>query len=99
TRAHVRTAPVQGAYLRRRWLPPQRKLLQLVHASAIDRPLRAPVLVQDRPERLGEILVMAENRLAQAPCLPRADLPQRSVAAAVQDRRTRLEPVRSNRVE
>ena len=57
----------------------------------------APVLVQDRPQRLVEVFAVAEERLAQDAFLHRADLAQRAVAATVRDRRPGLEPVRADR--
>src|SRR3954447_19222371 len=66
--------------------------------SAADRGA-SPVLRENRPERLIEVLAVAQERLAQDALARRADLPQRAVAAAVQHRRPRLEPVRADRVE
>src|SRR4030095_15342530 len=58
-----------------------------------------PVFVENRPQRLVEILAVAQERLPQDPFLDRADLPQRAVAATVRDRSTRLEAVRSHDIE
>ena len=52
-----------------------------------------PVLVENRPEHLVEILAVLEERLAQHALLHGADLPQRAVAAAV------LEPPRAPRAD
>ena len=57
----------------------------------------APVLVEDRPQRLVEVFAVAEERLAQDALLLRAHLAERAVAATVRDRSPRLEPVRADR--
>src|SRR5688500_1833732 len=67
-----------------------------------------PFAVEDRPEDLVEILAVAEeraapeagrHRAAQDAFLPRADLPERRVAAPVLDRRARFEPMHADGLE
>src|SRR4029453_18560606 len=70
-----------------------------MNASAPDHALSSPVLVEDGPQRLVEILAVAEERLAQDAFLHRANLPQRAVAATVEDPCAGLEPVRVDGVE
>src|SRR4051812_24076469 len=73
--------------------------LCLVNLNAAHRTGGPPILVEDGPQGLVEVLAVAQERLAQDALLDGADLPQRAVAAAVGDRRTRLEPVRLHGVE
>ena len=61
--------------------------------------LGLPVLVENRPQRLIQVLAVLQERLAKDAFLHGADLPQRAVAAAVADRRARLEPVHADRLE
>src|SRR5262249_41281020 len=59
----------------------------------------APVLRENRPQRLVEAFPVAHERLSQDAFAHGTDLPERAVAAAVQHRRARLEPVAPDRVE
>src|SRR5438477_6696417 len=59
----------------------------------------APVGVDDRVERLIEVAPVAKERLAKQAFLDGADLLERAVAAAVEDRRARLEPANAHRLE
>src|SRR5687767_14710470 len=68
-------------------------LAGLMNASAPDGLGAAPVLVQDRPERLIQILTVSQERLPQDPLLCCADLPQGTVTASVGDGGARLKPV------
>src|ERR1043166_7181537 len=84
----------------RLWSVPRRTMPASVDDGGSPTQLRAsPVLGEDRPERLIEVLAVAQEGLAQDPLARGADLPQRAVAAAVQDRRACLEAVRANRLE
>src|SRR5215203_533584 len=49
---------------------------RLVNLRPPHRLATAPIVVEDRPQRLIEILPVAEERLAQHALLHRADLPQ-----------------------
>src|ERR1043165_377780 len=70
-----------------------------MHARAPHSALRSPILVQDRPQCLVEVLAVAEERLAQDAFLHRADLAQRAVAPPVEDGGAGLEPVSLDDVE
>src|SRR6476646_12083759 len=61
--------------------------------------LSTPVGVEQRVERLIEVPSVAEERPAQNAFLHRAQLLQRAVAAAVQDRGARFEAMHAERVE
>src|SRR5262249_33706203 len=52
-----------------------------------------PILVDDRPQQLIQVLAIAKERLPQHALAPGAELAQRAVAAAVQRRRTRFQPM------
>src|SRR5204863_6357345 len=58
-----------------------------------------PVFVQDRPERLIEILAVLEERLAKQSFLHGAHLLERAVSASVAHRRACLQPVNADGVE
>src|SRR5262245_42860121 len=58
-----------------------------------------PVFVEDRPQRLVEILAVLEERPPQHAFLHGADLAKRAVAASVLQRGPRLEPVDAHRFE
>src|SRR6188474_3014820 len=60
---------------------------------------RTPVFLDDGIERLVEIFAVAEERFAQHAFLHRAHLAERAVAAAVAQRRPRLEPMDTERFE
>src|SRR5439155_7520514 len=62
-------------------------------------PKRAPIGVDDGVERLIQIAAVAQQRLAQQAFLHGADLLERAVAAAVEDRRARFEAADAHRVE
>src|SRR5262245_50961805 len=72
---------------------------RLVNARTPHRLRAAPVLVEDRPQGLVEVLTVAQERLSQDAFLNRADLSQRTVSAPVRDGSTRLEAMRADRVE
>src|SRR5919202_1366123 len=58
-----------------------------------------PVLVENRPEDLVEVLAVAEKRLSQDAFLNRAHLLERAVSAAVAQGSARFEAVDSHRIE
>src|SRR5207237_6890994 len=58
-----------------------------------------PILVENRPQRLIEILAVLQERFAEQAFLHRADLSQRAVAAAVAHGSARLEAVNPDRLE
>src|SRR5437762_9233285 len=59
----------------------------------------APVVVEDRVQHLIDVLAVAPERLPQHRLLHGASLQQRAVAASVEDRGARLEPVHAERLE
>ena len=59
----------------------------------------APVVREDRPERLIEVDAVSQERTLQDAFLRRAELVQRAVAPAVLERRTRFEPVHTDDIE
>src|SRR4051812_22325277 len=74
----------------------------LVHdhaAVAVPDCIRLPVLVENRPERLIEILAVLEERLAEQPFLDGADFSQRAVPAPVLHGRPSFQPMHANGVE
>src|SRR6267154_4646429 len=62
-------------------------------------PTLTPVLLQQRPEHLIDVLPFTANRAAENPFLDGAELPERRVAAAILKQHARLEPPRADRVE
>src|SRR5262245_42242910 len=58
-----------------------------------------PVLVENRPQRLIEILAVLQERPAEQPFLHRTDLPKRAVPASVVDRSPRLEAMNPDLLE
>src|SRR5438876_10492063 len=62
-------------------------------------PMLTPVLLQQRPEHLIDVVAVPANRAAQNPFLDGAELPQRRVAATVLEQHARLEPPRPDGVE
>src|SRR5207249_2526118 len=58
-----------------------------------------PILFQDRPEHLIEILAAATHRAPQDAFLHGAELAQRAVPASVLQQHARLEAMRANRSE
>src|SRR5690606_3246685 len=74
--------------------------------ASVDRQVRSPdrlrltpVALQDGPEVLVPVLAVALEGPAEGALTDRTELAQRAVAAAVCDRRPRLEPVHAERVE
>src|SRR3954454_14388060 len=61
--------------------------------------LPVPILVEDRPQRLIEVLAVLLERLAKHPFLHRTELAERAVAAAVADRGARLEAMHTDLLE
>src|SRR3989442_2715945 len=55
-----------------------------------------PILVENRPQHLIQLLAIPHERLTKNPFLHRADLLQRAVAATVPDRRTCLEAMHAD---
>src|SRR4051794_40863318 len=70
-----------------------------VNPRTPDRLGSSPVFVENRPQRLVEILAIAQERLPQDAFLQRTHLAERAVAATIRDRSTRLETVRPDDVE
>src|SRR3954465_11507542 len=60
---------------------------------------RLPVLVENRPQHLVEVLTVLQERLPQYAFLHRAHLAERAVAAAVTDRRARPQTGHADRAE
>src|SRR5438128_12527005 len=58
-----------------------------------------PIFVEDGPQNLVEVFAVAQERFSEDTLLNGADLPQCAVAAAVLDRRTRLEAMNSDCLE
>src|SRR5688500_18874121 len=72
----------------------------LLHHAVFSRGAsRLPVFIQDRVNHLIVVLAISQERAAQQPLLDRANLSQRAVAAAVLNRRARLEPMNADGVE
>src|SRR3954471_3829091 len=58
--------------------------------------LPVPILVEDRPQRLIQVLAVLLERLAKYPFLHRTELAERAVAAAIADRGARLEAMHTD---
>ena len=67
--------------------------------GACERARFLPVGLEQRVERLIEIMTVALERPAQDPFLHGAELLKRAVAAAVQDRRARFQTMHAERLE
>ena len=65
--------------------------------QALQASCRLPVFVDDRVERLIEVLAVAKERLAKHPFLHSTDLPQCAVAAAIPQRGACFEPMHAER--
>src|SRR6185436_16816735 len=75
------------------WLVNSRPLLRDPAALGL------PVLVENRPQRLIQVLAVLQKGLAQNAFLHRADLAERTVAAPVADRGPRLETMHTDLFE
>src|SRR6185503_5913018 len=62
-------------------------------------PMLAPVLFQQRPQHLIDVLVVPPNRTAENAFLDGAELAERRVTAPVLEQHARLEPPRADSVE
>ena len=58
-----------------------------------------PIIIEDRPEGLVQIVSVAQERPAQDAFLHSTKLPERTVAPSVRDRDASLQPVRPDLVE
>src|SRR5206468_6469784 len=68
-------------------------------AEAPDRLRVAPVVIEQRPEGLIQVLSVAQERPPQDALLHGADFSQRPVAAPVPNGRARFQPMRADDVE
>src|SRR6476646_3264552 len=59
-------------------------------------PVLAPILFQQRPQYLIDILTVPANRASKDPLLDGPELPERGVAAPVLAQHARLETARAN---
>src|SRR5690349_3819065 len=81
---------------------PSETVLLLVNdhpVVAVPDRVRLPVLVENGPERLIEILTVLQKRLAQQSFLHGADFSQRAVAASVAYGRPSFQPMHANSFE
>src|SRR5438552_3340535 len=62
-------------------------------------PMLAPILLEQRPQHLIDVLAVAAGRPPQNALFDGAELPERGVAAAVLEQHARFEPSRADRAE
>src|SRR5207237_4629154 len=69
------------------------------YAGTPDRLRFEPVLLQNCPQSLVQMLAVADKRPPQHALLHRSELSQRAVAASVSERRTRFQPMHAQNLE
>src|SRR5258706_2236747 len=70
-----------------------------MYAGGRRNPMAAPIVFQDGPQYLIEILATTPNRFAQDAFLPRAELAQRAVGASILEHDACLEAIGADRFE